>query len=422
MNIVHTYSQDNLPKTIMFLGPKGCGKNTMAKYLSEHVGLELVNIDENVAYEQIEQLLLNPIRKIYFIDLDCFKEKQQNQFLKFIEEPSNTVNIILTATSENNVLPTILSRGIKFHFEEYTTEELTAISNLLNIKTTNKIEIIKRFGLNNYLNYIKKNIIVITFIILGVLLNILLSNMILDIKINHSNKEIKKLIKKDLKEYGLSKYKFKISYEEKELIKEKILDKEKDKIDWLEIEEKGTKYIIKLEERKKEYQELLKEREKLEHNLGGIKEMRKLPNAVFVIDPRIEHNAVAEARKLNIPVFGIVDTNCDPDDVDYCIPANDDAIRSVRLILQVMADAVVESKGGQTIVAYTKDEGEDITMSDAIKVADKLDAEKKAALKAKEEENKEKETEIKIIRIIMVGKLNNIAEEVIRERLRDIYV
>ena len=123
---------------------------------------------------------------------------------------------------------------------------------LLNIKTTNKIEIIKRLGLNNYLNYIKKNIIVITFIILGVLLNILLSNMILDIEIKHSNKEIKKIIKKDLKEYGLSKYKFKISYEEKELIKEKILDKEKDKIDWLEIEEKGTKYIIKLEERKKE--------------------------------------------------------------------------------------------------------------------------------------------------------------------------
>ena len=141
---------------------------------------------------------------------------------------------------------------------------------------------------------------------------------------------------------------------------------------------------------KKEVALLLKEREKLEHNLGGIKEMRKLPNAIFVIDPRIEHNAVAEARKLNIPVFGIVDTNCDPDDVDYCIPANDDAIRSVRLILQVMADAIVESKGGQTIVAYTKDEGEEVTMSDAIKVADKLEAEKKAAAKAKEEELKEK--------------------------------
>ena len=141
---------------------------------------------------------------------------------------------------------------------------------------------------------------------------------------------------------------------------------------------------------KKEVALLLKEREKLEHNLGGIKEMRKLPNAIFVIDPRIEHNAVAEARKLNIPVFGIVDTNCDPDDVDYCIPANDDAIRSVRLILQVMADAIVESKGGQTVVAYTKDEGEEVTMSDAIKVADKLEAEKKAAAKAKEEELKEK--------------------------------
>ena len=141
---------------------------------------------------------------------------------------------------------------------------------------------------------------------------------------------------------------------------------------------------------KKEVALLLKEREKLEHNLGGIKEMRKLPNAIFVIDPRIEHNAVAEARKLNIPVFGIVDTNSDPDMVDYVIPANDDATRAVKLILTVMADAIVESKGGQTIVAYTKDEGEEVTMSDAIKVADKLEAEKKAAAKAKEEELKEK--------------------------------
>ena len=76
LNIVNTYSQDNLPKTIMFLGPKGCGKNTMAKYLSEHVSLELVDINEDVSYEQLEQFLLNPIRKIYLIDLDCFKEKQ----------------------------------------------------------------------------------------------------------------------------------------------------------------------------------------------------------------------------------------------------------------------------------------------------------------------------------------------------------
>ncbi len=142
---------------------------------------------------------------------------------------------------------------------------------------------------------------------------------------------------------------------------------------------------------KKEVALLQKEKAKLDKNLGGIKEMRKLPNAIFVIDPRIEHNAVAEARKLGIPLFGIVDTNCDPDEVDYAIPANDDAVRSVRLILQVMADAIVESKGGQTVVAYTKDEGEAVTMTDAIKNADKVDAEKKAAAKAREEaENSEK--------------------------------
>lgn len=142
---------------------------------------------------------------------------------------------------------------------------------------------------------------------------------------------------------------------------------------------------------KKEVALLRKEKDKLTRNLEGIKEMRKIPNAIFVIDPRIEHNAVNEARKLHIPVFGIVDTNCDPDEVDYAIPANDDAVRSVRLILAVMADAIVESKGGQTIIAYTKDEdGSDVTMNDAIQAADKADAEKKAALKAKEEAASEK--------------------------------
>ena len=141
---------------------------------------------------------------------------------------------------------------------------------------------------------------------------------------------------------------------------------------------------------KKEVIKLKLEIEKLEKFMGGIVNMKKQPAAMFIVDPRKERIAVQEAHKLGIPIVAIVDTNCDPDDIDYCIPANDDAIRSVRLILQVMADAVVESKGGQTIVAYTKDEGEEITMSDAIKVADKLDAEKKAALKAKEEENKDK--------------------------------
>ena len=84
---------------------------------------------------------------------------------------------------------------------------------------------------------------------------------------------------------------------------------------------------------------------KLESFFGGIKEMTELPGAIFVVDPKTEHNAVMEARKLNIPVFGLVDTNCDPDDVDYIIPANDDGVRAVRLIVGVMANAVMEGNG-----------------------------------------------------------------------------
>jgi small subunit ribosomal protein S2 len=107
---------------------------------------------------------------------------------------------------------------------------------------------------------------------------------------------------------------------------------------------------------KKEAGGLRKQRDKLLKNLEGIKEIRGLPKAVFVVDPTVDHNAVAEARKLNIPVFGITDTNCDPDLVDYPIPGNDDAIGSVRLIVQTIADAIVEAKGGVTVVAYTKDD------------------------------------------------------------------
>ena len=97
---------------------------------------------------------------------------------------------------------------------------------------------------------------------------------------------------------------------------------------------------------KKEVIKLIGEREKLEKFLGGIKDMQKVPEALFVVDPRKERNAILEARKLNIPVFGIVDTNCDPDDVDYVIPANDDAIRAVKLVTWVMANAVIEANGG----------------------------------------------------------------------------
>lgn len=132
---------------------------------------------------------------------------------------------------------------------------------------------------------------------------------------------------------------------------------------------------------KKEVALLKKEQEKLMKNLEGIKEMRKVPNAIIVVDPRMEHNAVAEGRKLGIPVFGICDTNADPDEVDYAIPANDDAIRSVHLILAVLADAIVEAKGGQTIIAYTKDEDDsEVSMNDALK-----EEEKKAEEDAKED-------------------------------------
>ena len=118
---------------------------------------------------------------------------------------------------------------------------------------------------------------------------------------------------------------------------------------------------------KKEVILLKKEAAKLEKNLGGIKEMRRLPSALFVVDPKAEHNAVAEARILGIPVFGIVDTNCDPDEVDYVIPANDDAIRAVKLIVAAMSDAICEAKSEPLTVAYVKDEDEkEVTMNDAV--------------------------------------------------------
>ncbi|KFZ43282.1 30S ribosomal protein S2, partial [Anoxybacillus sp. KU2-6(11)] len=95
---------------------------------------------------------------------------------------------------------------------------------------------------------------------------------------------------------------------------------------------------------KKEVVKLKKELERLEKFLGGIKEMKELPDALFVIDPRKERIAVAEARKLNIPIVGIVDTNCDPDEIDYVIPANDDAIRAVKLLTAKNCGCILEAK------------------------------------------------------------------------------
>ncbi len=110
------------------------------------------------------------------------------------------------------------------------------------------------------------------------------------------------------------------------------------------MEEEGVMSVLP----KKEVAQLMGEKERLERFLGGIKNMPELPGALFVIDPRKEHIAILEARRLGIPIVSIVDTNCDPDEVDYVIPGNDDAIRAVKLLTSVMANAVLEAKQGNT--------------------------------------------------------------------------
>ena len=109
------------------------------------------------------------------------------------------------------------------------------------------------------------------------------------------------------------------------------------------MEENGTFEVLS----KKEVLALKREQEKLEKSLGGIKDMEELPGALFIVDPRKERIAVAEAKKLNIPIVAIVDTNCDPDEIDYVIPGNDDAIRAVKLLTSRMADAVIEGRQGE---------------------------------------------------------------------------
>ena len=117
------------------------------------------------------------------------------------------------------------------------------------------------------------------------------------------------------------------------------------------MEEDGTFEVLS----KKEVLALKREQEKLEKSLGGIKDMEELPGALFIVDPRKERIAVAEAKKLNIPIVAIVDTNCDPDEIDYVIPGNDDAIRAVKLIVSKMADAVIEANQGAAEEAYYED-------------------------------------------------------------------
>ena len=164
---------------------------------------------------------------------------------------------------------------------------------------------------------------------------------------------------------------------------------------------------------KKEVVKIKKEYDKLNKVLCGIREMNKLPNALFIVDPSKEEIAIREARKLHIPVFGIVDTNCDPDMVDYVIPGNDDAIRAVKLIVGVLANAIVEANGGKIVDYVTedhkKDNGKDVmekALETVKKKEDRYDFKKENKFKkakpvkedkkqAVKEENKEEVKEAK---------------------------
>ncbi len=148
------------------------------------------------------------------------------------------------------------------------------------------------------------------------------------------------------------------------------------------MEEDGTFDVLP----KKETVDLLKEKDRLLKFLGGIKDMKKLPDAIFVIDPRKENIAIAEARKLNIPIIGIVDTNCDPDEIDYVIPANDDAIRAVKLLTGKVADAIIEGRQGVEM-----EEQKTVVSETAEKVSDA-----KKEVPAKEEKVEEESVEEKV--------------------------
>ena len=122
-------AMEYLPKTLLFLGPVGCGKHTIAKYVAEEFKLDFVEIEESVSAQDLEDYTPKTIDTLYLINLNRFTEKQQNQFLKFIEEPSKSVYVVLIANSEAGILNTILNRSIKYHLEPYTKEQIEQITN-----------------------------------------------------------------------------------------------------------------------------------------------------------------------------------------------------------------------------------------------------------------------------------------------------
>ena len=166
-----------------------------------------------------------------------------------------------------------------------------------------------------------------------------------------------------------------------------------------EMEKNGTFDLLP----KKEVIGLKKEYEKLNKVLCGIRDMDKLPQALIVVDPKKEYNAIKEARKLNIPVFGVVDTNCDPDDVDYVIPGNDDAVRSIKVMLGVLNNAICEANGLEIVDYVTEDEKkevkeptmDEVNKEEVVEEVKKETKKHKKAEKAKEEPKKEEKVEKK---------------------------
>ena len=154
---------------------------------------------------------------------------------------------------------------------------------------------------------------------------------------------------------------------------------------------------------KKEVVGLKKEYEKLDKNLHGIREMTKLPQAVIIVDSTKEYNAIREARKLGIPVFGLIDTNCDPDMIDYVLPGNDDAVRSIKVVLGALTNAIVEANGG-TIIDYVSE--------DETKKSQRFEKKAKKEEKVKEEPKEVAKTEPKIdLDILTVTELRELAKK-----------
>lgn len=192
-----------------------------------------------------------------------------------------------------------------------------------------------------------------------------------------------------------------------------IRDRVKRLIEIEKMEESGKFELLP----KKEVAKIQKEYDKLNKLLSGVRDMDKLPKAIIVVDPRVEINAIREARKLHIPVFGIVDTNCDPDDVDFPIPANDDAVRSVKVVLGVLANAVCEANGLELMDFVSENEvsskpQKEIKVETKVVELDDFNEEKKETKKeVKKEVKKETKKETVDYSKMTVSELKKLAKE-----------